>query len=420
VTVDVGVRRLPSQQPASPPARPPARRGVVRTALVGLGPAVVASVAYIDPGNVATNVAAGAQTGYLLLWVVLGANLVAILVQTLSAKLGRATGSSLARTCRDRLPRPVVRLLWVQAEVVVIATDLAEVVGGALGLHLMFGMPLPQGALLTAVAGFALLGLQSRGGNRFPAVVAVLFGVILVAFVITAISADPEPAAVLGGLVPQVAGPGSVTLAAGIVGATVMPHVIYLHSAMAASRPNRLPTARRRETRSIAVALATAGLVNASMLVGAAAVAARQPGADSIEGLFAVLSDVGQHGELLLGIALLASGLASTGVGCYAGQVVMEGFLRRSVPLVTRRLVSVVPAVALLVAGVDTTTALVMSQVVLSFGIPFALGPLLVFTSSRKVMGDLVNRRITTVAAAVASVLIVAMNVYVLSGLVTG
>jgi manganese transport protein len=213
-------------------------------------------------------------------------------------------------------------------------------------------------------------------------------------------------------------GPTSVTLAAGIVGATVMPHVIYLHSAMAAAHPNRQRTARRRETRSIAMALATAGFVNASMLVGAAAVAATQSGADSIEGLFAVLSQAGQHGEILLGLALLASGLASTGVGCYAGQVVMEGFLRRSVPLVARRLVSVVPAVALLAAGVDTTTALVMSQVVLSFGIPFALAPLLGFTSSRKVMGDLVNRRTTTVAAGAASLLIVAMNVYVLSGLV--
>ncbi len=414
MTTDVGVRRLPLRQPAPPLAR----RGGVRSALVGLAPAVIASVAYIDPGNVATNVAAGAQTGYLLLWVVLAANLVAILVQTLTAKLGRATGSSLARLCRDRLPRPVVLLLWVQAEVVVIATDLAEVVGGALALHLLFGMPLPQGAALTAVAGFALLGLQAQGRNRFAAVVAVLFGVILVAFVVTAVSADPVPSAVLGGLVPQMSGPTSVTLAAGIVGATVMPHVIYLHSAMAAAHPNRQRTARRRETRSIAMALATAGFVNASMLVGAAAVAATQSGADSIEGLFTVLSQAGQHGEILLGLALLASGLASTGVGCYAGQVVMEGFLRRSVPLVARRLVSVVPAVALLAAGVDTTTALVMSQVVLSFGIPFALAPLLAFTGSRKVMGDLVNRRTTTVAAGAASLLIVAMNVYVLSGLV--
>jgi manganese transport protein len=398
------------------------RRRKLAATLGGLGPAVVAAIAYVDPGNVATNIAAGAGEGYLLVWVVVLANLVAVLVQNLSAKLGLATGQSLARLCRDRFTKPVSRMLWVQAEAVAMATDVAEILGGALALNLLFGLPLVQGALVTAVAAFGLLKLQSRGATRFEVVVGGLFAVILLGFLVNVVTARPDAGDVAAGMVPRFSGPDSITLATGILGATVMPHVIYLHSAMTAREHHRQGVIQRlrQHRRAIAVALGAAGLVNLSMLVFASALFSGSAApVDSIEGAYEAMSSSGGHwSALLLAVALLASGLASTGVGTYAGQIVMDGFLRRRLPLLTRRLLSVVPAVVLLAFGVNATAALVVSQVVLSFGVPFALIPLLMFTRRRDVMGDLVNRTRTTVLAGICSALIIALNVLLLVRLV--
>ena len=399
------------------------RRGV-RKYWPFLGPAFIAAVAYVDPGNFATNMAAGAGYGYLLLWVVLAANLMAMLVQSMSAKLGIATGKNLPEVCRERFSRPVTFLLWIQAEIVAMATDIAEFMGAAIGLQLLFGIPLFPAALLTAVAAFGILALQARGFRRLEAVVAMFIGVIVVAFALQVVMADPDPSSIARGLlVPGFDDTESVLLAVGILGATVMPHVIYLHSALTQHRlVGATEEAKRRifrfELVDVLIAMGLAGIVNMSMLITAAAVFHAEGLTDVGDDLSEVYDALGVHlgdsSSVLFGVALLASGLSSSSVGTLAGQVVMQGFVNRSIPLFLRRLVTMLPALLIIAAGADPTRALVLSQVVLSFGIPFALVPLLLFCRNRGLMGTLVNRRVTTVAATIVATLIISLNAFLL------
>ncbi len=384
-----------------------------------LGPAFIASVAYLDPGNFATDVAGGAKYGYLLLWAVLASNLMAMLVQTLSAKLGIATGRNLAEVCRDNLPKRVSVGLWLQAEVIAMATDLAEVLGAALGLSLLFGIPLGWGAAIAVVAAFCILALQSFGFRRLEAVIAVFVGVIVIAFAFELLAVTPDPSVMADQLFsPHIHGE-AVLLAVGIVGATVMPHVIYLHSALTQSRvrgvnDGELRQIQRFERIDVLIAMSIAGLVNLSML---AIFATRffGTGADSIEDAYHGLhADPGKWAAVLLGIALLSSGLSSSSVGTLAGQIVMQGFIQRTIPVFARRAITAAPALAVALAGVDPSRALVLSQVVLSFGIPFALIPLVLFTSRREVMGNLVNNGLTSFAAWAIAVVISGLNVFLL------
>jgi len=399
------------------------RRGL-RALWPFLGPAFIASVAYVDPGNFATNMAAGAQFGYLLLWVVLAANLMAMVIQSMSAKLGIATGKNLPEVCRERYSRRTSILLWLQAEVIAMATDLAEFIGAAIGLNLLFGIPLFPAALLTGGAAFAILALQARGFRRLEAVIAALIGVIVGAFALQVVMVEPSPASIAGGFVPGFEGTESVVLAVGILGATVMPHVIYLHSALTQHRVvGRSEEAKRRifhfELVDVVIAMSIAGLINMSMLIIAASVFHARGLTDVGDDLSAV-SDalglyVGSGADLLFGVALLASGLSSSSVGTMAGQIVMQGFVQRQIPLYLRRLVTMLPAFVVIAIGVDPSRALVISQVVLSFGIPFALVPLLQFCRNRTLMGSLVNRRATTAVAVVIAVLIIALNAFLLA-----
>jgi manganese transport protein len=385
-----------------------------------LGPAFIAAVAYIDPGNFATNIAGGAKFGYLLLWVVLGANLMAMLVQTLSAKLGIATGKNLPEMCRDHFPRQLSIGLWVQAEAIAMATDLAEVLGAALGLHLLFGMPLFPAGLLAGAGAFAILGLQRRGFRRLEAAIAGMVGVIVVAFAFEVLLARPDPGEVVRHMVvPGFEGTESILLAAGILGATVMPHVVYLHSALTQSRiegrnEQERVKIQRFERVDVIIAMTIAGLVNMAMLAIAAAVFSGL-GIESIEAAYSNFeTELGFGAAVLFGIALLASGFSSSSVGTMSGQVVMQGFINRRIPLFLRRAVTLAPALVILAIGVDPSRSLVISQVVLSFGIPFALVPLVVFTSRRDLMGSLANSRLTTGAACVIAGLIITLNVFLL------
>ena len=387
-------------------------------ALTFFGPAFVAAIAYVDPGNFATNFAAGSNYGYLLLWVIVAANLVAMLIQTLSAKLGMATGRNLPELCHDTFPRPVTRLMWVQAELVAIATDLAEVIGGAIALNLLFGLPLLVGGVITGIVAFALLALQAKGFRPFELAIAGLLTVILVGFLATVLRLDVDGAALASGLVPHFDGTESLLLATGILGATVMPHVIYLHSALTTSRtPPRNVRERkllfRRQQLDVVVGMGIAGLVNAAMLVIAAALFYNTDvqGTDTLEGVHAGLARVlDQPAAFAFALALLASGFASSGVGTYAGQVVMQGFIQRRIPLLVRRLLTLSPALIVLAVGIDPTRALVLSQVVLSFGIPFALVPLVLLTRRRDIMAELVNRRATTAVASLIAAMIIGLN----------
>ena len=388
-----------------------------------LGPAFIASVAYIDPGNFATNIAGGSRFGYTLLWVIVASNLMAMLVQTLSAKLGVATGRNLAEICRDHLPRRLVILLWLQAEAIAIATDLAEFLGAALGLHLLFGFGLLPAAAVTAVAAFALLELQRFGFRPLEAVIGVMVLVIGVSYLVELVKAHPDlGAAGRHAVVPQFAGSGSVLLGVGILGATVMPHVIWLHSALTQGRMRaRSDEEVRRLMRftrlDVVLAMTTAGAINMAMLVMAASTFFRtgHHHVESLEAAHRTLEPVlGSAASALFAIALLASGLSSSAVGTLAGQVVMQGFIRRRIPLGLRRLITMTPAFVVIGLGADPSHTLVLSQVVLSFGIPFALIPLVWFTARADVMGRLVNSLPTTVAAALVAALIVCLNVFLL------
>jgi manganese transport protein len=398
------------------------RRGI-RKLLPFLGPAFIAAVAYVDPGNFATNISGGAQFGYLLLWVILTSNLMAMLIQSMSAKLGIATGKNLPEVCRDRFPKVVTFFLWVQAEIIAMATDLAEFIGAALALNLLFGIPLFSAGLLTAVGAFGILELQRRGFRPLEAAISSLVGVIVVAFAFQMFYAQPEADRILGGLfTPGFAGTESVLLAAGILGATVMPHVIYLHSALTQRRVvGRTDEEKKKifrfELVDVVIAMAIAGTINASMLIMAAALfhANGLTGVGDIDLAFEQLKVLeGNLPAILFGVALLASGLSSSSVGTMAGQVVMQGFINRRISLFLRRLITMAPALVILAIGLNPSRSLVISQVVLSFGIPFALIPLLIHCRNRRVMGALVNHRLTTAIATVVVTLIVSLNVFLL------
>lgn len=384
----------------------------------------MAAVAYVDPGNFATNSSAGATYGYLLLWVIVAANGLAVLVQSLSAKMGLATGLNLAELCREHFRRSVSRGLWVQAEMVAIATDLAEVIGGAIAVQLLFGLPLVVGGVVTGAVAFVLLGFQQRGYRQFELVIGGLFTVILLGFLVELLLVHVDAGAAAAGLAPRLQGPNSVLLATGILGATVMPHALYLHSALTQKRVPAVDAAERRhllrhQRIDICLAMGLAGLANVAMLVLAAAVSGgggghAMHGGDLAE-MHALLRDVlGPGGSHAFAIALLASGFASAGVGTLSGQVVMQGFVRRSIPLGVRRAVTLLPALAVVGAGVDPTRALVLSQVVLSFGLPFALIPLVLLTRRADVMKELVNHRLTTCSAVAGAALIVGLNGFLL------
>ena len=363
-----------------------------------LGPAFVAAIAYVDPGNVAANLTAGSRYGYLLVWVLVMANLMAVVVQYQSARLGLVTGRTLPDLLGDRLRRPARLAFWGQAEVVAAATDLAEVLGGAIALQLLFGVPLLLGGVIVGAVSMGILLVQDRRGQRpFESVVVGLLAVLTIGFLTGLLVNPPAVGDVLGGLVPRFEGTDSVLLATSMLGATVMPHAIYVHSALARDRHGRPTGADRsrllRATRwDVGGALGVAGLVNIAMLLLAASSLRGIPGTDSIEGAHAAVEQaLGPVPALMLAIGLLASGLASTSVGCYAGATIMQGLLKVRIPLLLRRLVTMLPALLLLALGAEPTWALVLSQVVLSFGIPFALVPLLRLTNDRDLMGDQAN-----------------------------
>jgi manganese transport protein len=392
-------------------------RGRFRAALPFLGPAFVAAIAYVDPGNFATNIAGGAEFGYLLLWVILAANLMAMLIQFLSAKVGIATGRSLPELARENFPRPVTWGLWVQAEVIAMATDLAEFVGAAIALNLLFGLPLLPAGLVTAVVAFGLLALQTRGYRRFEIVIAGMLGVILLGFLVDALLVPHDAGGIASGFIPGFAGTDSLLLATGILGATVMPHVIYLHSALTQRRVAEGDDRRRlmsMQRVDVFIAMGVAGVINMAMLVIAASLF-QGTGIDSIEGAHAGFGELlGPGAALAFALALLASGFAASSVGTYAGQVVMQGFINRTIPLVLRRAITMLPALVVLAIGLDPSRSLVISQVVLSFGIPFALVPLVLLTRRRSIMGALVNRPLTTAAALVVAALIIVLNGFLL------
>ncbi|WP_342495239.1 Nramp family divalent metal transporter [Bacillus sp. FSL K6-0046] len=393
-----------------------------RRLLPFLGPAFIAAIAYIDPGNFATNIAAGSKYGYLLLWVILISNLMALLIQSLSAKLGIATGKNLPEIAREEFPKPVSIGLWIQGELVIIATDLAEFIGAALGLYLLFRIPLLEASIIAAIGSFAILELQRRGYRALEAGITGMLFVVVIAFAVQTFVAKPDLASVAGGLfIPRFEGTDSVLLAAGILGATVMPHAIYLHSALTQRRvvgrtEKEKKLIFRFEFLDILIAMVVAGAINASMLIVAAALFFKN-------GLFIEDLDVAfQHfgtlagpvSAILFGVGLLVAGLSSSSVGTLSGDIIMQGFIQYRIPLYVRRLITIIPPIAIIASGVNPTSALVMSQVVLSFGIAFALIPLILFTSKKRIMGDLTNARWVTGISWVIAALVVALNVFLI------
>jgi manganese transport protein len=399
------------------------KRGPIRGRLALLGPAFVAAVAYIDPGNFATNIAGGAKYGFLLVWVIIAANLMAMLVQYLSAKVGVATGMNLPELCRAHLPRPTTWGLWAQAEIIAIATDLAEFVGAAVALNLLFGVPPFAAGLITAAVAFAILALQQRGFRRLEAVIAAMVGVVVAAFAFEIFYAGADGVQVARHLViPGFAGTESVLLATGILGATVMPHVVYLHSALTQRRiVGRNDDERRRILRfekvDVVIAMTLAGLVNMSMVIVAASLfhGSGLTNVEDIDGAYEGFKTlISNNGAVIFGIALLMSGFASSSIGTMSGQVVMQGFIQRRIPIFVRRAVTLAPALVIVAIGVNPSSALVFSQVVLSFGIPFALVPLVLIARKRDVMGALVNPGWLTALASVLAAVIIGLNLFLL------
>ncbi|WP_245391721.1 Nramp family divalent metal transporter [Salinicola aestuarinus] len=401
------------------------RRSAFRRFLPFFGPAMVAAVAYVDPGNFATNIEAGSRYGYLLLWVVLWANLMAMLIQTLSARLGVATGRNLAEVIRERYPRPLVWAYWIQAELVAIATDLAEFLGAALALNLLFGISMVEGALLTGVITYAVLHLQRYGFRLVEMIIAAMILLIGGGFLIEILMGRPSVPDVLSGmLVPQFPDGYAVFLAAGMLGATVMPHVIYLHSSLLQNRvPAKGDAQRLRAMRyyrwDVIIGMSLAGLINMAMLVVAAAVFhySGHEGVATISESYKLLTPLmnSDVASLLFGITLLLAGISSSIVGTLSGQVVMQGFVGFTIPLWARRLLTMAPALVVIMMGLPEQQVLVASQVVLSFGIPFALIPLIQFTARRELMGNLVNRRWVTALGCLAAAVIILLNGYVLA-----
>jgi manganese transport protein len=404
-------------------------RGRLRGIAGLLGPAFVASVAYVDPGNFATNFAAGARHGYELAWVIMMANLMAILVQYLTSKAGLATGQSLPELCRERFGPRANLILWLQGEVIAMATDLAEFVGAAVGIHLLFGIPLFPAGLITAVVAFAILGLEQRGYRRFELAIIALLALIGIGFLYLFFAAGGQHYDQLAdGLLPRVSGGDTLSLTVAIIGATVMPHVVYLHSAL---QTNRVQAATLQERRTLLTfnkwdciaGLGLAGLVNLAMLCVGSALFHR-PGLTDVSDLVSVHAHlatmVGGGAALAFGVALMASGLSSSSVGTYAGQIVMAGFMNWRIPVVARRAMTMAPSLLILALAVNTSQALVYSQIILSFGIPFALIPLLIISRDATIMTDMANRRVTNVLMLLTTATVTALNLYLLFGTLTG
>ncbi|HTU98045.1 MAG TPA: Nramp family divalent metal transporter [Solirubrobacteraceae bacterium] len=397
-------------------------RGRIRLGLSMLGPAFVAAVAYVDPGNFATNLQGGARFGYELMWVVLAANLMAMLVQYLSAKLGVATDHTLPELCRAHFPRWTTWGLWVQAEIMAMATDVAEFLGAAIALNLLFGVPLIVAGLITGAIAFGILGLQRHGFRRFELAIAALLGIVFAGFLYETVHIGPSAHMALAGFVPRLSNSDAVYLAVGIIGATVMPHVIYLHSALTKGRVAVRDDSERRqvlrfERVDVIIALGVAGLINLAMLAVFAKLfhTPQLSGITSLQAAHTQIGDlVGGGAALAFAVALFASGASSSSVGTYAGQVVMAGFIGVRIRMWVRRLVTMLPALIVLATGVNATDALVLSQVVLSFGIPFALVPLVLLSSRRDVMGVHVNSRAMTVAAFTVAAVISGLNLFAL------
>ena len=400
------------------------RKNALARILPFLGPAFIASVAYMDPGNFATNISGGAKYGYLLVWVIVASNLMAMLIQSLSAKLGIATGLNLAEQCREHFPPWLVWIMWGLMELVAMATDLAEFLGAALGFYLLFDIPLLAAGILTAILTFIILGLERYGFRPLEAVITAFVGVIALSYLVETIIGRPDWGEIAyHAVVPQFEGTESVLLAAGILGATVMPHVIFLHSALTQGRivtrdPQQLRRLYRFELLDVLIAMGAAGLVNIAMLIMAASTFFAQGLTDigTIEEAHRTLTPLlGSASSWIFAISLLASGVSSATVGTMAGQVIMQGFLRRHIPPWIRRLVTMIPSLVVIAIGLDPTRTLVLSQVVLSFGLPFAVIPLVIFTARRDIMGVLVNHRLTTILASIVAALIVALNLFLLS-----
>lgn len=388
-----------------------------------MGPAFIASVAYVDPGNFATNIQGGAQFGYMLVWVIVVSNLMAMLIQTLSAKLGIATGMNLAEHCRAHFPRPIALGMWVLMELVAMATDLAEFLGAALGFNLLLGVPLIIGAALTTVATLLILGIERYGFRPLEAVISSMVGVIALCYMLETFIIKPDWGSILyHSVVPQFSGTESLILASGILGATVMPHAIFLHSALMQGRivvgdKKQLQSLYHFEITDVVIAMGIASFVNASMLIMAAATfnSTGFSHIASIEEAYRTLEPLlGKAAKWIFAVSLLVSGLSSSAVGTSAGQIIMQGFLKRHIPIWARRLITITPALVVIGMGLDPTRTLVISQVVLSFGLPFAIVPLVMFTGRRNIMGEMVNRKITTVVAGLIATLIIALNMFLL------
>ena len=393
-------------------------RGGFRAVLPMVGPAVIVSIAYMDPGNFATNIQAGAKYGYGLLWVVLAANLIAMLFQALSAKLGIVTGRNLAVMCREQLPRPLVWAMWIVSEIAAMATDLAEFLGAAIGLSLLFSLPLLWGMVVTAIVTYGILMFERRGFRPIELIIGALVSVICLCYVIEVFIAPVDwRAAAFHTVVPELADAAALTIAVGIIGATVMPHAVYLHSGLAQARmPARNDAERRKlvdfSNREVIVALSIAGMVNMAMVMMASA-AFHKGYADvaEIETAYHTLTPLlgaGAAGVFL--ISLLASGISSSAVGTMAGQMIMQGFVGFRIPVWVRRLVTMAPAFVVVALGVDATSALVMSQVVLSIALPIPMVALVVFTQRADIMGSFVNGRATRVAAILGTALVMLLN----------
>jgi manganese transport protein len=405
------------------------KKSKIANLLPFLGPAFIASVAYVDPGNFATNIAGGAQFGLTLLWVILASNLMAILVQSLSAKLGIATGKNLAEQCRAHFPKWFVYFLWVLMELVAIFTDLAEFLGAAIGFNLLLGIPMWIAGILTGITTFLVLGLERKGFRPLEAVIAAMVGVVAISYVVETIIVKPVWGEVAyHAFVPAFSGPESILVATGILGATVMPHAIYLHSALTQGRvvvkkPGLLKKLYRFELIDVLIAMGVASLVNGAMLIMAATTfhAKGLVNIGTLEMAYKTLEPLmGKASSWVFGFSLLMSGLSSASVGTMAGQVIMQGFLSWEIPVWVRRLVTMVPSLLVIFIGFDPTRTLVISQVLLSFGLPFAIIPLVMFTSQKKIMGVLVNRKVTTILAWGVAALIVLLNFYLIFTTIKG
>ncbi len=436
MTESIGTERsLARPTPARPARRNLSERTVAatrevlagrRAGLVGwlafAGPAVIASIAYIDPGNYATNIQAGAKYGYELLWVVVVANLIAMLFQALSAKLGIVTGRNLAEHCREYFPRPVVWAMWAVSEIAAMATDLAEFLGGAIGLSLLFHMPLIAGMTVTAIVTYGILMFERTGFRPIELIIASLIAVIGLCYLVELFIAPIDwGAAARSAVTPRIADAQALMLAVGIIGATVMPHAIYLHSGLTQARtPVHNDDERRRvlrfSNREVVIALAVAGLINMAMvLMASSAFHAGHSDVAEIETAYYTLTPLlGGAASALFLVSLIASGISSSAVGTMAGQIIMQGFVRFRIPVWLRRLVTMLPAFVVVGLGVDSTQALVVSQIVLSIALPLPMIALLIFSSRTEIMGPFANSKLTNAAAIAGAAVVLVLNAFLI------